>query len=210
MHFPSSNDADFCISQNYLKRELGLLPSRTQVPSEIDDEILSQLDDHYSEKVDILDPAEFEQFSDHEDQKFMVELANSFQNNDIEEALLNDEQRRMGDKYNSPLFEQLLIQETSLDDLEIGDSKDGTYKSTYTAVRKLNAFWEQYQFDAAKEPTLFKLRCSFSSLYDGFAAFCAMSHAQRNILLAHWVVKMVSCDNSSNEEKVASTTTVFG
>jgi hypothetical protein len=199
MQYSSSKDADFgiVISQNYLKRELGLLPRHTQVATELDDNLLSQLDDHYSDTVDILDPAEFEKISELEDQQFMLELANTLQNDETEQAWLDNEQRRMGEKFRSPLFEQLRKQETSLDDLEIGDSKDGTYKATYTAVRKLNMFWEQHQVDRTTEPTLYKLRSSFSSFLDGFAAFCAMSHAQRNILLAHWVVKMVSIDQSN-------------
>jgi hypothetical protein len=152
-----------------------------------------------SQQMLILPKSDFENdvWDDEADASFMYSLAHDFQNEELETALSPEEYKELqAVTWASPLFEELCRSETCLDDLSIGNSKDGTYKNTYTAVRKLNMFWATHNFDVATEPNLFQLRSDFSRFIDGFSAICAMTHTQRCILLAHFVVKVVSKDSS--------------
>ena len=77
--------------------------------------------------------------------KMMNSRAHFFQNDHREEKLTVDEYQKVVRKYNSPLFEQLCAKESNLDDLDFGEQ--GTFKTTYTAIRKLNSFWFDHQFN---------------------------------------------------------------
>ena len=92
--------------------------------------------------------------------------------------------------YESALLETLINKECTLDDLNVNAKGEGTYRGTFTAVRSLNRFWNDHPFNPDCEPTLCTLRYRFQSK-DGFAALCTMFHDERNILLAHYVVKLV-------------------
>ena len=99
----------------------------------------------------------------------------------------------------SPLFEQLVQKETRLDDLVVGSSKDSTYVTTYVAVRSFNFWWNMHKFNRETEANLFDVRSKFAYAVDGFEGICHAMHAERNILLAHYVSKMLRRKEKQNE-----------
>ena len=91
----------------------------------------------------------------------------------------------------SALYECLVNKRCQLDDLDVGSKAEKTYSTTYTASTSFNFFWMHHNFCPEKEPGLCNLREKFGDMNDGFAALCSASHAERNVLLAHYVSKMV-------------------
>ena len=92
--------------------------------------------------------------------------------------------------FNSPMLDSLIKKECTLDSLNVNSKAEGTYNTTFTAVRSLNRFWNTHEFDAQVDPLLFSLKSSYTTK-DGFEALCYMFHNERNILLSHYVVKLV-------------------
>ena len=92
--------------------------------------------------------------------------------------------------FNSPMLDSLIKKECTLDSLNVNSKSEGTYNTTFTAVRSLNRFWNTHKFDAQVDPLLFSLKSSYTTK-DGFEALCYMFHNERNILLSHYVVKLV-------------------
>ena len=92
---------------------------------------------------------------------------------------------------NSPLFEQLVKNETCLDDLDVGSCADSTYSTTHVAIRSFNFWWNKHKFSPQTEANLFAVRSKYSYTVDGFEALCRAMHFERNILLAHYVSKMI-------------------
>lgn len=150
----------------------------------------TQLDSFQESQVSLFQPQYDETFNEHITYNV---------NTDEEEASeqFHSDLKVYDLKHTSPLFESLCHQETTLDNLQCGSAKDATYRTTYTAIRKLNQFWNEHQFDELSEPTLCAIRTRFSSYVDGFASLCSMTHGERNVVLSHWVAKVVS--NGSTE-----------
>ena len=92
--------------------------------------------------------------------------------------------------YDSPLLHNLINKECTLDDLNVNAKAVGTYEGTYTAVRSFNRFWRNHPYDVQTEPSLCAIQYKFNT-YDGFEALCNIFHDERNVLLSHYVVKMV-------------------
>ena len=49
----------------------------------------------------------------------------------------------------------------------------------------------EHSFDPQKESELYAVRSKYGHMWDGFQALCSASHVERNVLLAHYVTKMV-------------------
>ena len=92
---------------------------------------------------------------------------------------------------NSPLFEFLVEKVCSLDDLKVGPKADKTYDSSRTAIRSFNFWWKSHNFNLELEPTLYKSRAKYGDMLEGFQALCTASHQERNVMLAHYVTKMI-------------------
>ena len=92
---------------------------------------------------------------------------------------------------NSPLFEFLVEKVCSLDDLKVGPKADKTYDSSRTAIRSFNFWWKSHNFNIELEPTLYNIRAKYGDMLDGFQALCTASHQERNVMLAHYVTKMI-------------------
>ena len=52
-------------------------------------------------------------------------------------------------------------------------------------------FWLNHFFNEVTEPALYAIRYKYGDMLDGFQALCTASHQERNIILAHYVTKMV-------------------
>jgi hypothetical protein len=78
-----------------------------------------------------------------------------------------------------------------LDDLVGGSAQDATYNHTRTAIRSFNFFWQHHPFNESTEPSLYGLKSKYGDFFDGFQALCTASHSERNIMLAHFVTKMI-------------------
>lgn len=100
----------------------------------------------------------------------------------------------------SPLYELLVDAGTKLDDLNVGAKSDKTYTTTYTAIRSFNFFWLHHNFSQATEPSLHAIKHKFGDMVDGFQAICSATHHERNILLAHYVSKMMKRTDSRTGE----------
>ena len=112
--------------------------------------------------------------------------------NDSVEILLGPEQYdNLTANCSSPLYECLVKKSTTLDDLNVGCKADKTYTTTYTAIRSFNFFWLNHSFNERTEPALYAIRYKYGDMLDGFQALCTSSHQERNIILAHYVTKMV-------------------
>ena len=94
-------------------------------------------------------------------------------------------------KCTSPLFDCLVQKACNLDDLKGGPKAEKTYTATQTAIRSFNFFWMNHLFDQQKEPELYAIRAKYGHMWDGFQALCSGSHVERNVMLAHYVTKMV-------------------
>ena len=112
-------------------------------------------------------------------------------NESVEIFLGSEQYDKLTANCSSPLYECLVQKSTKLDDLNIGSKADKTYTTTYTAIRSFNFFWLNHPFNSVTEPTLYSLRYKFGDMLDGFQALCTASHEERNVILAHYVTKMV-------------------
>jgi hypothetical protein len=78
-----------------------------------------------------------------------------------------------------------------LDDLAGSKAEEATYRHTRTAIRSFNFFWQHHNFDKFCEPTLYELKSKYADMVDGFQALCSATHSEQNIMLAHYVKKMI-------------------
>ena len=88
------------------------------------------------------------------------------------------------------MLDSLVKKECTLDSLNVNSLAEGTYNGTFTTVRSFNRFWNTHEFDEQVDTQLFALRYSYTNS-DGFEALCCMFHNERNVLLSHYVVKLV-------------------
>ena len=98
----------------------------------------------------------------------------------------------------SPLYERLVEQLTTLDDLDVGDQSENTYKTTYTAIRSFNFWWMNHEF-LRQNQTLYAIKFKYGDYLDGFQVLCSASHEERNVLFSHYVAKMVKRRESQKD-----------
>ena len=106
--------------------------------------------------------------------------------------------------FNSPMLDSLIKKECTLDSLNVNSLAEGTYNGTFTAVRSFNRFWNTHEFDEQVDSQLFALRYSYTNS-DGFEGLCYMFHNERNVLLSHYVVKLVPKRQNKEPSKKFST-----
>jgi hypothetical protein len=145
------------LSQNYLKRAVGIMPTKDQfddlvlLPEDpvgfVRDELWFSLSQPISAEEEAIDALFMESSPKVEQQDCVDE--------EIYRSLVND--------HKSPLFDSLCAAETSLDNLDCGSVKDSTYRTTYTAVRKYNQFWAEHVLDVTSEPFFYKLKSKYTS-----------------------------------------------
>ena len=125
-----------------------------------------------------------------EDAQFIQDY-HSAVNESVEILLCPEQYDNLTANCSSPLYECLVQKSTTLDDLNVGCKADKTYTTTYTAIRSFNFFWLNHSFNEVTEPALYAIRYKYGDMLDGFQALCTASHQERNIILAHYVTKMV-------------------
>ena len=111
-------------------------------------------------------------------------------NHSIEYEINDDAYTQLTRNCTSPLYESLVENATTLDDLDVGDKADGTYAATYTAIKSFNFWWMNHTF-LPQNTQLYAVKFKYGDMVDGFQALCSASHQERNILFSHYVTKMV-------------------
>lgn len=78
----------------------------------------------------------------------------------------------LNQKYDLKIFEVLLENFNSLDDLDVRSKSDGTFKWTYTAICNFNYLWQTYDLPQHNK-TLYGIRDNYCHMLDGFQALCS-------------------------------------
>jgi hypothetical protein len=106
------------------------------------------------------------------------------------------------EEFDSRLLKAMIQKECSLDDLKVKPKAEKTYKGTFTAVRSFNRFWATHPFNPLTEDLVCQLRDKYSTADDGFHALCLAEHSERNIMLSHYVAKVLPYDKTNKKEFV--------
>ena len=121
----------------------------------------------------------------------MLQFINMYNNDEFDSEkreVTEEEFKIITSNRQSLLFEQLVKLETKLDDPDVG------------SIRSFNFWWKNHSFNAQKEPGLYALKLKLGHLEDGFEALCYGTHSERNILLAHYVTKMIRMKQKVTDE----------
>jgi hypothetical protein len=140
---------------------------------------------------DFIDACNITQQNDLSMKHFLNEYTEAV-NENMEYCIEPHQYHKLTKDCTSPLLHSLILAETKLDDLDVGEKADGTYDSTETAVRSFNFWWHNHAFCVKTEPSIYKLRFQYGQMLDGSQALCSATHIERNTLLSHWVSKMIN------------------